>query len=156
MFKTIIWATDGSANADRALAYATQLAHEADCPLVAVHSKELLTGRAGGYPLLADEDDVEGKIAKQVEEAKGDGLDARLVFAGGMAGHAANAIAEVAAAHGADLIVVGTRGQTAFAGLMLGSVAQRLLHVAPCPVLAVPRPTQIETTAAHKTLEEVR
>ena len=156
MFKTIIWATDGSANADRALAYATQLAHEADCPLVAVHSKELLTGRAGGYPLLADEDDVEGKIAKQVEEAKGDGLDARVIFAGGIAGHAANTIAEVAAAHGADLIVVGTRGQTAFAGLMLGSVAQRLLHVAPCPVLAVPPSTHVDSTGPHKTLEKVR
>jgi nucleotide-binding universal stress UspA family protein len=34
--------------------------------------------------------------------------------------------------------VVGTRGHQAVAGLVLGSVMLRLLHVAPCPVLAVP------------------
>ena len=51
---------------------------------------------------------------------------------------AAHTIAEEAKEAGADLIVVGTRGHTALAGLLLGSVTQRLLHIAPCPVLAVP------------------
>jgi len=155
MFKSIIWATDGSENADRALRHAKDLAHDADCPLVAVHSRELLTGRVGGYPLLADEDDVEVKIGKQVEDAKDEGIDARAVFAGGRAGHAAHTIAEVADSLGADLIVVGTRGQTPFAGLMLGSVAQRLLHVAPCPVLAVPPATHPGAKTTTNTLEAV-
>jgi nucleotide-binding universal stress UspA family protein len=57
---------------------------------------------------------------------------------GGHAGGAAHRIAEAAQEAEADLIVVGTRGHTAFAGLLLGSVTQRLLHVAPCPVLAIP------------------
>jgi nucleotide-binding universal stress UspA family protein len=53
-------------------------------------------------------------------------------------GGAAHAIAEIAGREHVDLIVVGTRGRTALAGLLIGSVTQRLLHIAPCPVLAVP------------------
>ena len=151
MFKTIIWATDGSANADHAFALAVGLAQESGCPLVAVHSKELMTGRAGGFPLYADETEIEIKIAKQVEDAKEAGVDARAVIKGGWAGHAAHSIAEVADSTGADLIVVGTRGHTPVAGLLLGSVAQRLLHVAHCPVLAVPPAAEVEEARAAQT-----
>jgi hypothetical protein len=37
-----------------------------------------------------------------------------------------------------DVLVVGTRGHSTVAGLLLGSVAQRLLHIAPCPILVIP------------------
>jgi nucleotide-binding universal stress UspA family protein len=47
-------------------------------------------------------------------------------------------IAELARRSQADMIVMGTRGRGQVAGLLLGSVTQRLLHLAPCPVLAVP------------------
>jgi nucleotide-binding universal stress UspA family protein len=57
---------------------------------------------------------------------------------GASAGGAAHAIADAAKEAGADLVVVGTRGQGPLTGLLLGSVTHRLLHVAPCPVLAVP------------------
>jgi nucleotide-binding universal stress UspA family protein len=155
MFTTIIWATDGSENADRALVLAKELAQEAGAELVAVHSKELMIGRAGGYPLLADEEDMEVKIGRQVDELTDVGITARAILAAGRAGHTAQTIAETADSVGADLIVVGTRGKTAFGGLMLGSVTQRLLHVAPCPVLAVPPATHAAATSARMSLEEV-
>lgn len=155
MFKTIIWATDGSANADHAFALAVGLARESACPLIAVHSKELMTGRAGGFPLYADETEIEIKIAKQVEDAKEAGVDARAYITGGWAGHAAHSIAEAAESTGADLIVIGTRGHTPVAGLLLGSVAQRLLHVAHCPVLAVPPAAQVEETHDARTAAAV-
>lgn len=56
-------------------------------------------------------------------------------------GGAAHSIAEAAEGAQADVIVVGTRGQTPLGGLLLGSVTQRLLHIAPCPVLVVPTRT---------------
>ena len=47
------------------------------------------------------------------------------------------AIAEMAQGIGADLIVMGTRGLTGIRHVMLGSVAERTVRLAPCPVLTV-------------------
>ena len=58
-----------------------------------------------------------------------------------MLGGPAQAIEEIADEARADLIVVGTRGHSPVAGLLLGSVTQRLLHIAGRPVVVVP-PTE--------------
>jgi nucleotide-binding universal stress UspA family protein len=138
MFETIVWATDGSTAADRALPYAKELVAREGANLVVVHVKELMIGRAGGYPVFADEEELEARVREQFEELRGEGLDVTLEIPTAPSSHAAHLIAEVAADVGADAIVVGTRGHGPFAGLLLGSVTQRLLHIAPCPVLAVP------------------
>ena len=139
MMKMIVWATDGSKTADRALPFAKELATGEGRSLVAVHINErFVGGRASGDPVLADEDELEAKIRGQVEQAKQDGLDATFHLVSGGGGHTAHLIVDAARECKADLIVVGTRGHAPVAGLLLGSVTQRLLHVAPCPVLAVP------------------
>lgn len=136
MFKKIIWATDGSAAADKALPVVQGLAAEGGASVEVVHVVEhLIAPGASGDPVHADEPEVKAKLEQQVADLGG-GATLNVV-----AGHqriAAHAIADAAKAAGADLIVVGTRGHTAVGSLVLGSVTQRLLHIAPCAVLAVP------------------
>lgn len=143
MFKTIVWATDGSSSADRALAYAKELASRSDARIYAVHSDEhLVGGRSSGAPVLADEPSLESKIYTQVETARTEGFDTAFEVVRCAAGRTPEAIADFAQGVDADVIVAGTRGRSPFAGALLGSVTQGLLHSARCPVLAVP-PTAV-------------
>ena len=57
-----------------------------------------------------------------------------------ISGRAAPEIVEHAKKIGADLIVMGTHGRSGFQHALLGSVAERVVHHSPCPVLVVPAP----------------
>jgi nucleotide-binding universal stress UspA family protein len=111
MFKLILWASDGSEHAERALQYARELAEEQSARLVAIHVREILVGRAGGYPVQLDEDEVELMIQAQVKDLSDAGINASYEQRGATAGGAAHALADAASELGADLIVMGTRGQ---------------------------------------------
>jgi nucleotide-binding universal stress UspA family protein len=139
MYKKIIWATDGSSAADAALPQVRAMAGSNDTAVVVLHCEETFVGpRTYGLDVRVDEDEVKTKIKKQAEDLAGAGVDVTTEFVGGRSGIAAHAIADAAQRDDADLIVVGTRGHTPLGGLLVGSVTQRLLQVAPCPVLAVP------------------
>jgi nucleotide-binding universal stress UspA family protein len=138
MFKTIIWATDGSEAADHALPTALDLAAAFRGELLVVHADERLGGRGAGAHVLADEEELQNGLASKVSELTESGVDASFHVVHGVNRDPADLIADAAKEHDADLIVVGTRGHGRVAGALLGSVTQRLLHVAPCPVLAVP------------------
>jgi nucleotide-binding universal stress UspA family protein len=137
VFKTIVLAIDGSESSDLAVAAAADLARQSSGRVVAVHIKEMVAGRFAG-PAHVDENDLQAKIRGQVTELADSGLDITLETHSTMTGGPAPAVAETAAREHADVIVAGTRGHTALAGVIVGSVAQRLLHLAPCPVLVVP------------------
>jgi nucleotide-binding universal stress UspA family protein len=139
MYKKVVWATDGSDAADDALVHARAIARESGGELLAIHCDEYtLPGKGGGsFSVSANEDQLKTKIRRQVEEMSDDGIAAKVEFVRRPAGGAAHAIADYAQAEHADLIVAGTRGHTPLVGLVLGSVTNRLLHIAPCPVLAV-------------------
>jgi hypothetical protein len=53
-------------------------------------------------------------------------------------GDAAEEIVRYARLHGIDLIVLGTHGRTGVSRVLMGSVAERVVRTAPCPVLTVP------------------
>lgn len=139
MPRTIIWATDGSENATRALPHATALLDGEGALLIAAH---IAVERSPDGPDQELPDAPVGNLAKEAQGLVTDlaerGFRAvlRVVNFPGM--QPAQSIANLAAEVGADIIVVGTRGHSPVAGVLLGSVAQRLLEVAPCPVLAVP------------------
>ncbi len=144
MFKTVLWATDGSETAAGALTYALGLAEPDKANLVVAHAREIVVGRAGGYPVLADEGELREQIGRQVEDLRSGGLDATFIVRSCTAGNAAHTIVKIAEEVGADLIVVGTHGYGRVAGLLLGSVTQGLLHAGVCPVFAVPTGTPVE------------
>lgn len=136
MFERIIWATDGSPGADAALTQVKRLAADGG-RIVAVHCTQLLTGRAGGYPADPEDPEVLEKIRSQVADLQGAGYRVTLETH-----RASSSVADIVAAvaddQEADLIVCGTRGLTALAGAVGGSVSHRLLHSAHAPVLVVP------------------
>ena len=145
MFKKIVWATDGSEAADQALDVATRMASETGGEILAVHCIEMtMPGKASGrYPVFANEEEMDQKIARQVKEVLAHGIPAHMQITRTDVGNAAHAIAKVVREQDGEVIVVGTRGRGPVAGLLLGSVTQRLLHTSPCPVLAIPvHPTQ--------------
>jgi nucleotide-binding universal stress UspA family protein len=141
MFNTIVWATDGSENADRALFVAKALAQDNRAALVVVHVVQRYATQ-DGLAVYPDEELVKAKLEQQVHELSKEGFNATLRIVNHVGPHPAHDIADVTREEGGDLIVVGTRGHNPVAGLLLGSVVLRLLHVAPCPVVAVPTPSE--------------
>jgi nucleotide-binding universal stress UspA family protein len=77
---------------------------------------------------------AEAMIAKQAEMLRARGVEVRTSVRAGLAEN----LAEHACALHADLLVVGTHGRKGAAHFFLGSVAERTIRTAPCPVVVVP------------------
>lgn len=153
MFHNILWATDGSSQADRAFELARDLAQHEGATLHVTHVVEKLVGmRLAGQNAHLDEPDIQAKIKQQASDAAAAGVKVKLHMPVGHVGESARLISEVAGAGQADVVVVGTHGHSAVVAAVVGSVTQQLLHIAGCPVLAVPpaRPTPEPDAAVEK------
>lgn len=139
MFTNVMWATDGSEHANRALPYATQIAKENGANLHAVHVIEHLVGaRIAGQLARIDEPELDERIKRQIaDHDRAAHTHTTVHMIHGETGNIAKRIAALAEENDVDLIVIGTHGRGPMAGAVIGSVAQRLLHHASCPVLAV-------------------
>jgi nucleotide-binding universal stress UspA family protein len=138
MFKVVVVATDGSGPADLAMSFAKDLAVDQKARLVVVFVDELVPGHGGAHHVQALEPELRSKISDQVAALKSGGLEAEGEFRQVTLHGPAHAIADAAAETKADLIILGSVGSGPLKGLLLGSVAHRLLQIAPCPVLVVP------------------
>ena len=137
VFKTIVWATDGSELADAALELVRDLAETHGSRIVAVHANEVFQGRAAGAPVLANEPEIREKLKRQVEELRAAGFDATLEVRTS-AQQIRTLLVRAAEDVDADLIVVGTHGRASVTAALLGSVARSLCHHSSVPVLVVP------------------
>ena len=131
---TIIWATDGSEHAAEALARSRSLLGDG-ATLIAVH---IIQDAPPSPRASAPSPDLVAAIQKLILNISQEGVEVALKIADYVGSEPARAIADIAREVGADVIVVGTRGYSPMHGAFVGSVTQHLLHVAPCPVLAVP------------------
>lgn len=148
MFGRILAATDFSPASAPAVAQAVRLARAAGAELIFVHVYEPPGAASfGGYiasPSLYDDieqalrDGAEKSLQPLAEDARRQGVKASAQVLRGIPHFA---ITEAAAANRVDLIVIGTHGRSGFFRFFLGSVAQKVVAAAPCPVMTV-RPAQ--------------
>ena len=143
----ILVATDFSEPSDAALAYGREFARTFKARLVALHVVDNVLTRAYGADgfVFADpelQDSLEASARRRLDALTGD-QDRTLAGAVGVvltSNAPAFAIVDYAREHGVDLIVMGTHGRGAVAHLLMGSVAERVVRTAPCPVLTVRHP----------------
>jgi nucleotide-binding universal stress UspA family protein len=139
MFRKIIFANEGSPAADRALLYVEHLARQEEAEVIIVHAYEV-PDRYGTTDAYEELRTSFHKAAWAVVEDAMHELESASVLARGVVreGPAARTLLEVAHEENASLIVLGTRGPSSAAELLLGSVSTEVLRFARCPVLAVP------------------
>ncbi len=141
--KRILHATDFSPASRRAFDMARALARAFKAELIVLHAWERAVPIAGeGYipPALVQDlwkstrEHAEKRLARLLAGVRRDGVRMRPSL---VEGPPASAIVRAARAQRAGLIVIGTHGRTGVRRFLLGSVAERVVRTATCPVLTV-------------------
>jgi nucleotide-binding universal stress UspA family protein len=144
--KTILVPTDFSDTAHAALAYAKMLADAFGSALHVVHVAQdpltcapLMEPSPAAAELLSEVRDEIERDAKMRLDSLLTAPEQKAFYAGSELrwGAPSVEIEDYARKHEIDLIVMGTHGRGVVAGVLLGSVADKLLRRAPCPVLVV-------------------
>jgi len=148
--KPIVAATDGSVESLQAVDWAAREAVLRGAPLRIVSAAALLPRMIGGHA-MSDYDTVTDTIREHRDQALAAAIERAaqtapglLVDADHLDGPPAEAVTE--AGSGALMLVVGSRGNGAFAAMILGSVSRYVATHAACPVVVV----REETGAAHR------
>jgi nucleotide-binding universal stress UspA family protein len=138
-FQHILVAIDGSPLSVRAVDVAVSLSKDllAQLGFVYVVDPGLGAISEGGLPadVLLEDRRQEGRAALQAAVARAQAEPPAWSFL--KEGKAAPEILAAAKEWGADLIALGTHGRSGLGRVVLGSVAQAVLHEAPCPVLMI-------------------
>ena len=138
-FARILAPVDFSTEGDAAVKLAIDLAREHGGEVHLLHAYDVPAGVAMGYGGAIPQsvfDGIEAGARASMEKACGPLQRAGVPFKTHLVmGSTTDAILDTAKAEGADVIVMGTHGRRGFHHLLLGSVAERTLRLAACPVL---------------------
>lgn len=150
LFKKILVPLDGSAVSKKAAQYAMHIARMEGARLVLFHVIEDvkqggaigLQAKYGNVKLVkgfqnARRQSAEEWISEIIDAASSQGVSARAEIVPDDGTHEVGAITSYAEKNGMDLIVMGSKGQSKFKRLLVGSVASAVLSHSPCPVLVV-------------------
>lgn len=152
-YTKILVPTDFSSHADEALDTAIDLAGRYGASITLVHAFEpviyAFPESSGIYQSLQLSDAI-GDIDKELEKRKDSALarGAKAVDVQQLRGYPPTEITDLASSRGYDLIVMGTHGRRGFSHLLMGSVAERVVRLAQCPVLTVRSPQAQATKPA--------
>jgi len=139
VFSRILFAHDGGMLAERAMVYLEHIAREEAAEVVVLHVYEVPQrySATDGYDTLCAQYEA---VAQEIVDDVVSYLEERKVSARGLAltGDSARVILETANQEDVSLIVIGSRGPSSMAELMLGNVSMEVLRYARCPVLVVP------------------
>ncbi len=145
--KRILVPIDFSEHSAKAVRYGTELTAKFGADLHLLHAVETTTimygegtGMYGDSTLYFSPEslaEVEAAAVKQLDDLKIDLADDLQVIRTVLHGHPFVEIVRYAKDNDIDLIVVGTHGRGAIAHMLIGSVAEKVVRKAPCPVLVV-------------------
>jgi nucleotide-binding universal stress UspA family protein len=138
MFDKILVAVDHSEASDRALDAARDLALLSRGEVWVLHLREREVAVKTGVG-LSDEsmDEASAAVAAAVDKLIAAGVKAHGDVGTTLFGYAARNIVDDAKEHDVDVIVMGSRGRGDLAGLILGSTAHKVIHLADRPVLII-------------------
>jgi len=142
MYKRILIATDGSEKSMKAAEEGMELAKGLGAQVIALNVINEVVIASAVRQLGADRKEVEAKLenagGKAVEAIKAMGAKIGVnVDTIVRIGAPANAVIDTAGAEKADLIVMGSHGESGASKLLIGSVVQKVLYWATIPVLVV-------------------
>ena len=140
-FRKILIPIDFSTHSSRALQTGIELAKTFGAKLHLLHCYQINVGAISPYGLVIPESfdrDIREAATRQLAQWREKVTAQKIeVEAEVSPMFPSEAIASTAERIGADLIVMGTRGLSGVKHVMLGSVAERTVRIAPCPVLTV-------------------
>jgi len=137
MYEKVLVAIDHSAASDRVLAAAKELADLSKGEVWVLHVREReVIPRLGLIP-TEEASEAEDKVKAAVSALAEAGVTAHAEVADVVFGQAAREIVDMAKQHDVGIIVMGSRGRSELAGLVLGSTAHKVIHLTDRPVLVV-------------------